>query len=1423
MSIDADPKFAWPSSTTDSTTAPTSISSQSRPTSVLFSTFVSLAGTLPPLETSNGSGDEHDQILAHLLLKDIGVLGQNLTPLGQGTFFRASVLSDPDSPDGLAQYVFKHTIPAARQARNAEDLFRSRVRAMMLELRALAHPPIRRHENIVKLMGIAWETDQFDVARKWPVLVIERATRGTLARLLVKEALPSAGVRANLMLDTASGLEVLHACGIIHGDIKLENVLAFDNPDPREAHSRPFIAKLADFGGALFDVSASSVLPSGTRPWNAPEWRQQLDADGLPLTDVYSLGFTLWRILAVGKNPFLLDRSNAASQASLLDYAETLKGNDAAMQGHFGQISRFDTEAESQLAEMIITSTVRRNPADRSLEETKKHLEKFIGHSRPAPNFGGLGRHQHKLRDTFLPYSFQSMSRNMSPPVASFIADELARLAIAAPNHSPSLAPTDALGEAKYGLAELTLNRIATPRDELGDGSNNSGKPAETACLRWLVESAEEGCERAQATFFRYCQALKPELLVDHGPQLSTWVPAAAAKGYFQPLEDMRLLGIPEASVDEALRTLRFRYGGAGMQRFALPESSSGSWATSAEGINQYDRNWVNQLRTAPAATIRAALLSRAGDKVLHMAASCGLLKSVTYLINHHHTSSSTGVNCVNVRGETPLLLACRSGHYFSAMELLEAGADPSLANDQGETPLHWLMSFDDKYVPEVCQRLVAGLQGKNDVVDGAASEFGYIYCAENKFVAGTPLMRAVARNRLTAVRALLDAGADPLAMVRGDSAMYLAARLHYPDALDVLLRRVPRQSLGRASDEGSIVRSLLFWSIRGGSLDGSGTPFSRIKRHGAAWRDRARRTLEILVRLCCSEDKGDTEEDSWPRALALAVAAQGAEEDIVEFLLGHGCMDKINEPAQVLMEPAAPCTPLNVSIASRNLPVFCLLVRNGADTHALTPEGHTMLYECARHLHSGTEFASALIEAGVAVNKTPAGYETPFACALRNRCFKLAEFLWDAGADVNIEYSDGGFMSKSANHTLLGNLVAEYNMGSLACLRFLLRPRPGKSTADFVVSRSLGITVLHILAMAPYSLQRDYDVGLILGCILDHFQPTAEQLSAAPYSSPLAGYTALHVAVLVSNAAVAYGLLDALRGYLSVAVQMLHADPLRRIHSWEAELDLHQLLHPDEPRAARVSMTSALAQPPSPGKQVTMILTDNVETPLHRAAARGNLIRVIELLEIGWSEKQRDKATGCTPSELAERNGHLHLQEVFARADDIQRMGRKYALKDVLLEPMIHLEEQRGLCLFQKELCRLPDATGISHPRRQHPGDDKTGSSINDATESDIQGPPKQILDILKQDDKFGRTILHKAAQSGDVALLRSLLDHDRDASKRAILLADDLGQTPLHHASGVSEVAVNVLLEQLVPDLVKIKQVLMAKDHTTPSECLP
>ncbi|WP_437648930.1 serine/threonine-protein kinase [Sorangium sp. So ce362] len=98
--------------------------------------------------------------------------------------------------------------------------------------------------------------------------------------------------------DLAAGLEAAHRAGVIHRDVKPENVFLVHAADGRE------LVKLLDFGFSFIESQGEGArLPRvvGTPEYMAPEQAQ--GAPAAPVADVYSLGIVLYEMLA-GRVPF---------------------------------------------------------------------------------------------------------------------------------------------------------------------------------------------------------------------------------------------------------------------------------------------------------------------------------------------------------------------------------------------------------------------------------------------------------------------------------------------------------------------------------------------------------------------------------------------------------------------------------------------------------------------------------------------------------------------------------------------------------------------------------------------------------------------------------------------------------------------------------------------------------------------------------------------------------------------------------------------------------------------------------------------------------------------------------------------------------------------------------------------------------------
>lgn len=98
--------------------------------------------------------------------------------------------------------------------------------------------------------------------------------------------------KSHLSLDVALGLEAIHSVGLVHGDIKLGNILVCSHP------SRSLVAKISDLNGvAPAATYGSNQFGMGTPAWQPPEVLLKEQAIDWQLADVYSFGMvitTIW-------------------------------------------------------------------------------------------------------------------------------------------------------------------------------------------------------------------------------------------------------------------------------------------------------------------------------------------------------------------------------------------------------------------------------------------------------------------------------------------------------------------------------------------------------------------------------------------------------------------------------------------------------------------------------------------------------------------------------------------------------------------------------------------------------------------------------------------------------------------------------------------------------------------------------------------------------------------------------------------------------------------------------------------------------------------------------------------------------------------------------------------------------------------------
>lgn len=146
------------------------------------------------------------------------------------------------------------------------------------------------HPGVVHIRGAAWSSDRV------PYLVMELLEGETLGAICDRGPIELSSIAA-ICAQAASALAALHDVGVIHCDIKHDNLVVLD----RHINGWPRV-KVIDFGvSRLVDEPLGDDPSVGGTPWCiAPEqWRGK----PCPASDVYALGCLLYD-LTTGHPPF---------------------------------------------------------------------------------------------------------------------------------------------------------------------------------------------------------------------------------------------------------------------------------------------------------------------------------------------------------------------------------------------------------------------------------------------------------------------------------------------------------------------------------------------------------------------------------------------------------------------------------------------------------------------------------------------------------------------------------------------------------------------------------------------------------------------------------------------------------------------------------------------------------------------------------------------------------------------------------------------------------------------------------------------------------------------------------------------------------------------------------------------------------------
>ncbi|KAL1860095.1 hypothetical protein Plec18170_002044 [Paecilomyces lecythidis] len=1000
---------------------------------------------------------------------------------------------------------------------------RHAMKAALMELYCLMHDPIRKHPNIIDLLGLAWGSNYFEPSHRLPVLVVEYADHGNLADLQKRHDL-TPRIRRYLALDIGQGLEHLHRCGIIHGDVKSENILIFSHPE------REHIAKLSDFGFSVIGEAAETeVYVGGTRPWRAPETKSPVPRHFLRATDVYSYGMLLWRLATDGRDPFNFWAPSKLRGEPYLQELERIKDNDhpventpldrwlvqylsAKYQDHKAELSvecLSRALADVQLlvkeevqgdqtksavtweAAMKLLGPILRFPeaatiiSGRLLDWSRRDI--FYGKVPSALDkclsvdpskrdlrsaimiLGGDQQEHHKetpsLTDITLHMSYDhhilswQQMRTLPPAVQSFVFNSF---------HAKveNLVSNNLINTPDcFVLASYYIN---------GYGTDVNYREA----IRLIDLSSNKDYDHvsSRAYAYRIHKALDPDYTLTKAVYDNLSV--MALRGSRPALNDLKEVSPTQYAWSEKI--IRDILAGTGANFFHENQMLGGfsyhQWVRTFENqdILVHNLSCFNQ--------IAEYKVNRRGDRILHLAASASQAQAIKTLLG---AFPSLKIDQQNDKGETPLLCACRAGQVATVLMLIELGADASITATNGETCVHWLVSIKDEDINAVGEALIKGGAGLRGFTQEriAYSEFHATIDADFQ-LPGTPLTWAIHNDRPYIVQFLLDKAPDTSICFDWDkdrlgesSPLEYAAFYHHVECLELLMD---------ALDKAKIV--YIMGPILYAAAHAADT-FSMILRNGARYEQMLRRTLNVCV------------EKSKNVVFATGIGGEGHDK-VVEHLLSDEVRQIIGSLSPQPIENRSPPGAYNLSDVNRpagedrrtpvleairwnRKPIVELLVANGADLKAMAKNPFDPdelnwtafhILAIAGHNTNYADLVSYLVDAGLPIdgysgndedNSENHSPETPFLVTVQHNALDLASKFLQFGADLNALRFSSGLLSLEYPTTPLGHIVAASAQHSTPRLRYLLEKCCTHDSIEFIVEPRRQLSALHRAAWA--------------------------------------------------------------------------------------------------------------------------------------------------------------------------------------------------------------------------------------------------------------------------------------------------------------------------------------------------------------------
>uniref|UniRef100_A0A7E4UUP3 non-specific serine/threonine protein kinase n=1 Tax=Panagrellus redivivus TaxID=6233 RepID=A0A7E4UUP3_PANRE len=267
-----------------------------------------------------------------------------------------------------------HTLTREKVAVKVMDKSKMDLKASRLFAREVASMEHLHHPNVIRLFEVIETLSKV-------FLVMEYAGGGELYTYVHENGKLIEDAAKPIFAQLISAVGHLHAKGIVHRDIKAENVI----------FAQPGWVKLADFGFSCRYTEDPLNTFCGSPPYAAPELFRDAEYNG-PMVDMWALGVTLYFML-VGVTPFRGDTismlktnimsNNYAMPEYLSGFAQfviqRLLCQDPTKRAAAADIRKMYWLSQSKFPESYLQISVTPNESNLATDETERRVWAKLG------------------------------------------------------------------------------------------------------------------------------------------------------------------------------------------------------------------------------------------------------------------------------------------------------------------------------------------------------------------------------------------------------------------------------------------------------------------------------------------------------------------------------------------------------------------------------------------------------------------------------------------------------------------------------------------------------------------------------------------------------------------------------------------------------------------------------------------------------------------------------------------------------------------------------------------------------------------------------------------------------------------------------------------------------------------------------------